>query len=149
MADPLIWTPSAVKGEFDRIRGVLDTVNAEVSAATGTGKITGVEWNQWRQAYLAGHNFVDGASTFWGSNVATARQHEAEAGKWHSLVIQRGGQTQGPADLIRNPDAGAGVSWTTIALVVGGAAAAVWLMKSMRRANAGLAGSRRRRRGKG
>ncbi len=144
MSDPLIRTPSAVKGELDRVRGVLDTVNAEVSAATAAGQITSAEWNQWRQAYLAGHDFVDNASTLWGSNVATARQHEQEAGKWHDLVKSRGGQTQGPTNLIRQPDGGSpfSINITTLLLVGGGAVAAIYAMRAMRRVGA-MAGASR------
>lgn len=134
-SDPLIWTPSAVHAELMRILGVLDTVNVEVSAASGAGKITGAEWNQWRQAYLAGHTFVTNASKWWGSNVITARQHEQEAGKWRTLVISRGGQTQGPSNLVRVPTSTSlfSVNLSTIALVVGGGALTLYLMSAMRK----------------
>ncbi len=149
-SDPLIWTPSAVHAELMRILGVLDTVNREVSAASGAGKISGAEWDQWRRAYLAGHNFITNASTFWGSNVNTARQHEQEAGKWRSLVISRGGQTQGPSNLVRVPTSTSlfSVNLSTIALVVGGGALAVYLLSLGRKLSpmAGAGGTQARRR---
>jgi hypothetical protein len=122
--DPLIWTPSAVKGELDRILAVIDSVNMDVSNATKAGKISGAEWNTWYQVYLAAHNFLTSASTLWGSNVKTAREHEAEAAKWRDLVKQRGAAVQGPENLIRqNPSSG--FSYWTAALILGGAAATI------------------------
>lgn len=102
--DPLVWTPSAVKGEFNRIRTVLDTINKEASQAVKDGKMNGDEWAQWFSVYNTGHKFVDTASVYWGSNVLTARQHEQEAAKWRDLIKSRGGKLTGPQELIRPPD---------------------------------------------
>lgn len=105
-SDPLVWTPSAVKGEFDRIRNVLDTINREMSQAVNDGKMSGAEWEQWFKVYKTGHDFVDTASTYWGSNVATARQHEQEAGKWRDLMKSRGAKLQAPSGLVKQPEPG-------------------------------------------
>ena len=118
-SDPLIWTPSAVAAELSRILSVLDIVNNDVSAATGTGKVSGAEWNTWRQFYLTVHGFLTTASHLWGSNVNTARQYEQEIAKWRELVKSRGQSVQGPSDLIReDPSKSSGVSWWTIGLVL-------------------------------
>jgi hypothetical protein len=117
--DPLIWTPSAVGAEFKRVLAVLDSVNLDVSAAQKAGKVTGSEWDSWYAVYLSGHNFLTTASTLWGSNVAVARQHEQEAGKWRDLIKSRGQAVQGPDNLIRQDDS-AGVSYWTVAAVIGG-----------------------------
>jgi hypothetical protein len=118
-SDPLIWTPSAVGAEFKRVLAVLDSVNMDVSAAQKAGKITGAEWNSWYSVYLGAHAFVTTASTLWGSNVAVARQHEQEAGKWRDLVKSRGQAVQGPDNLIRQDEV-SGVSYWTGAAVIGG-----------------------------
>ncbi len=103
-SDPLVWTPSAVKAEFGRVRNVLDTINREASQAVTDGKLSGTEWNQWFATYNAGHKFVDTASVYWGSNVITARQHEQEAAKWRDLIKSRGAKLTGPQELVRPPD---------------------------------------------
>lgn len=120
-SDPLIWTPSAVASELSRILGVLDIVNADVSAAAGAKKITDAEWTTWRAFYLTTHEFLTTASRWWGSNVNTARQYEQEIAKWRELVKSRGQTTSGPADLVRrDPSAtSSGVSWWTIAAFAG------------------------------
>jgi hypothetical protein len=122
--DPWVWTPSAVSAELNRILAVIDSVNMDVSNATKVGKITSAEWNTWYQVYLAAHNFLTSASSLWGSNVMTARQHEAEAAKWRDLVKKRGAAVQGPENLIRR-DPESGFNYWTAALVVSGAVAAV------------------------
>src|SRR4051812_27480726 len=73
-ADPLVWTPSAIRSEFARVRGVLDTANAEVSAASKRRLISAEEWQRWRAFYVDAHKFVDEASTLWGSNVSQVRR---------------------------------------------------------------------------
>lgn len=105
-ADPLVWTPSAARAEFNRIRIVLDAINADVSAAAKPPKkiISSDEWNRWRDFYLAAHKFVTTASDKWGSNVAKARQLEQDAVKWRELLRERGVKPSGPADLARKPD---------------------------------------------
>ena len=125
--DPLVWTPTAVKGEFDRIRNVLDTINKEASQAVTDKKITGAEWQQWFAVYQTGHKYVDTASTLWGSNVLTARQHEQEAAKWRDLFKVRGAKMTGPQDLTRAPDKGMleqlttpGLNKVSAAIAVGG-----------------------------
>lgn len=135
LGDPLIWTPSAVKAELDRIRAVLDTINSEVSQAANDKKVSGDEWNQWYKVYKAGHDFVDNASTLWGSNVTAARQYEQEAGKWHTLVVQRGVAAVGPSNLVRDPnaDTGLGLNPLTIGLVIGGLLAVGYVVHAVRR----------------
>jgi hypothetical protein len=123
-SDPLIWTPSAIGGELNRVLGVFDTVNSEMSAAYSAGKVSGTEWNQWRAIYLSAHSFLTTASTLWGSNVASARLQEQEAGKWRNLIVSRGQATQGPADLVRKDPAAGGVSYWSLALYGSGAVAA-------------------------
>jgi hypothetical protein len=126
--DPIVWTPSAVKAEMDRVLGVLDTVNADVSAAYGEHKISASEWKQWRKTYEAGHAFARKSSHLWGSNVKAARRHEAEALKWRELVAGRGGKLQGPD--LRQPNE---FPTTKVALAVGGVAAAAFLITSLRK----------------
>ena len=123
-SDPWIWTPSAIAGELNRILGVFDTVNNEMSAAYSAGKVSGAEWNQWHAIYLSAHSFLTTASTLWGSNVASARLQEQEAGKWRSLIASRGQAMQGPADLVRIDPASSGVSYWSLILYGGGGLAA-------------------------
>lgn len=137
-ADPIVWTPSAVKAELDRVRSVLDAINMEMSQAVTDGKLSGLEWNGWRVVYLAGHKFVDSASTLWGSNVATARQHEQEAGKWRDLIKARGAQLVAPPGLVNPPTPGildqlTGFNNVTLALVVGGVVAAALLISAVKK----------------
>jgi hypothetical protein len=47
-SDPLVWTPTAARAELERVRGVLDAVNEEASAAHGAGRISPAEWRAWR-----------------------------------------------------------------------------------------------------
>lgn len=117
--DPLIWTPSAVAAELNRILGVFDTVNNDASAASAAKLITSAEWDQWHATYLNAHDFLTTASTLWGSNVKTAREHEQEAAKWRALLQSRGQQVQGPTDLIRQPTSASSSGYTAI-IVVGG-----------------------------
>jgi hypothetical protein len=121
-SDPLIWTPSAVGAELKRILTVVDTVNMDMSAASKAGKLSSAEWASWYQVYLTAHAFLTSASTLWGSNVPVARQHEQEAGKWRNLIQGRGQAVQGPSDLIRQDPVSTGVSYWTIAAVLGGLA---------------------------
>jgi hypothetical protein len=131
--DPLVWTPGAVKAEMDRVIGVLDAVNSDVSSAYGEHKITDSEWKQWRQTYETGHAFARKSSHLWGSNVKVARQHEARALKWRELVAERGGKLQGPD--LQGPDLRAPSDFPTaqVALAVGGVAAAAFLITSIRK----------------
>jgi hypothetical protein len=108
---PLVWTPSAVKAELDRVRGFLDSVNVDVSAATGAKKLTDAEWKAWRQLYEAAHKFVDDASTLWGGNAVQARDYEQQAARWRDLVQSRGVKVTGTA--ARQPT----TSWDTTALL--------------------------------
>lgn len=139
--DPLVWTPSAITAEFNRIRTVLDAVNLEVSnaAKAGVNKISGDEWQNWRQQYLAGHKFVSTASNLWGSNIAPARRYEKEALKWRDLVKSRGGRIVGPASQGRTEQETEGKPTSTavkagifIALGIAGAIAAAELIKSVK-----------------
>lgn len=127
--EPLIWTRSAVKGELARIRGVLDTVNSEASQAALNEKITPAEWQQWRGTYLNGHKFVTSASSFWGSNVEVARQHEKEALKWHELFAARGSTLQGPRNLGRDEDR----ITPKVLMALGGIAATAMLISAIKR----------------
>ena len=129
--DPLVWTPSAVKGEVARVRGVLDLVNLEMSRAVKDGKVSNEEWQTWKNQYLASHEFLNKASKYWGSNAKAARQHEQDALRWHDLIKERGGQTMGPPDLGRKPEPF--LSTTTLALAAGGIAATAMLINAIRR----------------
>ena len=121
VGDPLIWTPSAVKAEFDRIRNVLDTVNKEMSLARTNSNISDDEWQSWFKVYNTGHSFVDTASTYWGSNVDVARQHEANAAKWRATLKTRGATMIGPKNMDKPATTNA-LGWdkSTAALAVGG-----------------------------
>ena len=125
-SDPLIWTPSAVKTEMERVLNILDAVNADVSRAYAEHKISDSEWIEWRAAYKSGHDFCAKASHYWGSNVDVARQHESTALIWRKLVEERGGRTQGPRPQKPFPT-------TQIALAVSGVAATALLITSIRR----------------
>jgi hypothetical protein len=114
MDQPLVWTSSAVKAELARVRVILDTVNQDISAASGKHQVSDDEWRQWRQLYDAAHHFVDTASTLWGSNAIQARDYEQQAGKWRDMVKSRGGTTSGPSDIVRKPT----TNWDTATIVV-------------------------------
>ena len=132
--EPLVWTPSAVKAELMRILGVVDTVDKDVGLAAKDGKISKAEWEQWQQSYLNTHRFLVKASSLWGSNVITARQHESQALKWRDLVASRGGILQGPKNPGRKDD-----RWSlpTMALavggVIGGTASLAYLISAIRK----------------
>jgi hypothetical protein len=103
--DPLVWTPKAIAAEMSRVRGVLDTINKEMSQAVTDGKISGAEWSSWFDGtYTPAHKLVDSGSAWWGSDVTAARNHEQAALKWRDLIKSRGGKTIGPSDLGRKPD---------------------------------------------
>lgn len=136
-ADPLVWTPSAARAELDRVRGTLDTVNDEASAAVAAGKLSDAEWRAWRRTYEAGHR-VTRASSLWGSNVVAAQQHEREALKWHDLLRSRSSELVGPPGLGRPPNAGdffpdLGLNFPTLAVAVGGVAVLGYLVRSFRK----------------
>ena len=121
VGDPLIWTPGAVKAEFDRIRNVLDTINKEMSLARTNANISDDEWQAWFKVYNTGHTFVDTASTYWGSNVDVARQHEVDASKWRDILKTRGATMIGPKTMAKSKSSNA-LQWdkSTAALAVGG-----------------------------
>jgi len=130
--DPFIWTRSAVRGELDRIRNLLDLTNREMTQAVRDGKITGAEWSGWRDTYEAGHKFVDNASINWGSNIAPARQHAEEAIRWRDLLKSRGALLVGPADSGKTKDTP--LSTTQLALIgIGGATAAALLLTAFKK----------------
>jgi hypothetical protein len=129
--DPLVWTPSAVKGEIARIRGVLDMVNLEMSQALKDGVVSNDEWGTWKTQYLTTHRFLDKASSLWGSNVVAARQHEQDALKWRNLIKSRGGKIMGPPDLGRKPEFP--INTTTLAIAAGGIAATALLINAIRK----------------
>lgn len=129
--EPLVWTPSAVKAEMMRVLGIVDAANQDASRAVTEGKITPAEWQQWRQTYLASHNYLTNASSLWGSNVAVARGHEREANKWRDLINSRGGRLQGPRNLGSQGDPL--VTPTNIALAIGGVAALSLLVSAIKR----------------
>ena len=132
--DPLVWTPSAVRAEFGRIRNVLDTVNTEASQAVKDKKLQPAEWDRWFSFYNTAHKYVGKASAYWGSNVVVARSYETEALKWHELIAKRGGSTLGPE--MEKP-AGLfgklGFNFPTLLLATGGALATGYLINSIRR----------------
>jgi hypothetical protein len=130
--EPLVWTRSAVRGELDRIRNLLDLTNREMTQAVKDKKVTGEEWQGWRDTYVAGHKFLDEASVNWGSNVAPARQHAAEAERWRDLLKSRGASLVGPVDAGKRKDEP--LTTTQLALLgVGGVAAAALLITSIRK----------------
>lgn len=131
-SDPLVWTPTAARAELDRVRGVLDTVNDEVAAASSAGKVSPAEWRSWERTYRAGHE-VTGASSLWGSNVVAARQHEQQALKWHDLLKSRSSTLVGPPDLGLRPEPPLrlGLNLTTAALAVGGMIGLGYLVKQI------------------
>jgi hypothetical protein len=88
--DPLVWTPSAVRAELDRVRDVVDTINQEMTQARADKKITDEEWRGWFRTYQTAHKITDRGSALWGSNVLAARRHEQEAVKWRDLLKSRG-----------------------------------------------------------
>jgi len=128
--EPFVWTPSSVKSEMLRILGIFDLVNVEVSRALVDGKISKPEWEQWRQTYLASHQFLTSTSSLWGSNVTVARNHEQNALRWRDFIASRGGTLQGPKNPGRNED---GWSTTQLALAIGGIAAASMLITAIRK----------------
>jgi len=131
--EPLVWTPSSVKSELLRVLGVVDTVNSDMSQAVKDKKLSGAEWQQWRQTYFTSHDFLTNASNKWGSNVKIAREHETQALKWRDLIESRGGQLQGPKHPGREPEKPDPFSTTNIALAIGGIAAAALLITAVRK----------------
>jgi hypothetical protein len=127
-----IWTRSALRAELLRVLGILDNVNRDVSAAVANKKVSPAEWEQWRQGYLTGHQFLTSASPSWGSNVEPAHEWEQYAVKWRDFVEARGGKTSGPRTE-RKPE----TSMATIAvyggLAAGGALALGYLINSVRK----------------
>jgi hypothetical protein len=114
--DPLVWTPSAVKAELARVRGVLDTIDAEARQAAVDKKVSSDELKLWTEgAYAPGRAFVDNASTLWGSNVMTAREHEQNAAKWRAFFEQRGAVLKAPRDIVHQDK----VNWEVPAFLVG------------------------------
>lgn len=114
--DPLVWTPKAVRAELDRVRGVLETVNAEAKQAAADNRISADELELWTKGvYHPGIAFVSSASTFWGSNAIAAREHEQNAGKWRAFLQNKGAALKGPGDLVRKEV----VNWEIPLLLVG------------------------------
>lgn len=126
-SDPLVWTPSAVRAELDRVRDVVDTINREMSRARAEKKIDDEEWRGWFRTYQTAHKLVDRGSTLWGSNVAAARRHEGEAVRWRDLIRSRGAALVGPPSLGRPPSGGTSI-WTALAPVFAGVAAALGIV---------------------
>jgi hypothetical protein len=126
------WSKTALHAEYLRIIGVLDNVNRDASQALALKMLTPSEWEQWRQGYLTGHEFLTHASHWWGMNVETAHEWEQYAVKWRDFIESKGFKTTGP-HTEKKEDA----SLTKIALVgglaVGGAIALSQLINSVRK----------------
>ncbi len=133
--EPLVWTPSAVRAELDRARDLLDIANREMSKAVADRKVSGDEWKAWSDTYKTSHKLVSSASPMWGSNVAIARHHAAEAEKWRDLVRQRGGQELAPRGAGRpaQQDEKALSKREMAAIGIGGAVALAMLIKAVRK----------------
>jgi hypothetical protein len=129
--EPNVWTRAAIKGERDRILGVIDAVNQDVSRAAGEKKITSSEWQQWRQAYVAAHDFLTNMSNLWGSDMQVARWHENLALQWRDFLRERGATLQGPRNPGRPKDES--ISVAQVALAIGGVAAAGLLITAIRK----------------
>lgn len=130
----LVWTPSAVRAELSRIRNVLDTVNTEASQAVKDKQLLPAEWERWFSFYNTAHKYVTKASAYWGSNVMAARNYEAQAIKWHELIVKRGGMALGPD--MEKPTGffgKLGFNFPTAILAAGSAVAAGYLINSIRR----------------
>jgi hypothetical protein len=102
-SDPLVWTPSAVRAELDRVRDVVDTINQEMSRAREEKKISDAEWRGWFRTYQTAHKLADKGSSLWGSNVLVARRHEQEAIRWRDIIRSRGASLIGPRDMGQPP----------------------------------------------
>ena len=120
--DPLVWTPSAVRAELDRVRDVVDTINQEMTQARASKKISDAEWRGWFRTYQTTHKLTDRGSALWGSNVLTARRHEQEAVRWRDLLKSRGAELVGPRDMGRPPPGGISL-WAALVPALAGAAA--------------------------
>jgi len=133
--DPFLWTPSAVRSEVARTRGLLDLADREVRQAAADKKVSAAELASWSDTYRAGRKFTDSASSLWGSNVAPARQLGLEAERWRSLVRQRGGAAAAPADAGKlAPPEPRRLSATHVALVgIGGVASLALLVSAVKR----------------
>lgn len=130
--DPLVWTPSAVRAELDRVRNVVDTVNMEMSLARASKKISDLEWSSWFRTYQTAHKLTDRGSSLWGSNVKVARRHEQDALKWRETLSTRGSQLVGPRDM-GQPPPGEISAWAALVPVFAGGlvlgAAVIWSKK--------------------
>ncbi len=126
--DPLVWTPSAVRAELDRVRDLLDVVNVEMSMALADKKITGAEWGRWAATYKTAHRFTRRASSLWGSNAIAARQHEGTALAWRSLLKERGARLAGPGGLGRR-NGGVSTLAALTPVLAGGLAAGIIVHK--------------------
>jgi len=126
------WSLSALHAEYLRILGALDNVNRDASRALAEKKITPAEWEQWRQGYLTGHEFLTHASRWWGMNVETAHEWEQYAVKWREFLEAKGFKTTGPHTEKKEE-----TSMVKVALVgglaVGGALALGHLINSVRK----------------
>jgi hypothetical protein len=131
-ADPLVWTPGAVKAELLRVLGLLDTANVEASQASQARLVTPDEWRLWRQAYLTMHGFLSKASDKWGSNALQAQAYEREVAKWRTFFVERGGKTVGPKGLGRRDDSPL-LTPATALLFIGGLASAGYLIASIKK----------------
>jgi len=120
--DPLVWTPSAVRAELDRVRDVVDTINQEMSRARASKKISDAEWRGWFRTYQTTHKITDRGSALWGSNVLAARRHEQEAVRWRDLLKSRGAEMVGPRDMGRSPTGSLSL-WAALVPALAGAAA--------------------------
>jgi hypothetical protein len=133
--EPFLWTPSAVRAEVARTRGLLDLADREVRQAAADKKVSAAELATWTDAYKAGRKFTDSASSLWGSNVAPSRQLGLEAERWRALVRQRGGAAAAPADAGKlAPPEPRRLSATHVALLgIGGASALALLISALKR----------------
>jgi hypothetical protein len=122
-SDPLVWTPSAVRAELDRVRSVLELVQPDLLRARSLGKISEVEWRAWRRTYQTGLRLATRGSSLWGSNVVAARQHEQVALRWRELVKSRGVPLTGPEKLGRPPEENGG-RWSLLLPALAGVTAA-------------------------
>jgi hypothetical protein len=122
-SDPLVWTPSAVRAELDRVRDVVDTINQEMSLARSAKKLSDAEWRAWFRTYQTAHKLASRGSSLWGSNVLAARRHEQEALRWRDVIRARGSEMVGPRGMGQPPPGDVSFWQALMPVLAGGLAA--------------------------
>lgn len=100
---PLVWTPSAVAAEIDRVRSTALTLDREIEASRTGSPAFRVAW---RNFYDEISRWLDSEpSTLWGGNAVMADAYLERIAVWRQEFEAQGGASAAPSDEMKDGEA--------------------------------------------